>query len=205
MRQRSLFDEPARHVTKTLEEIRAELGDCGRCQLSERRTNIVFGQGDPHAEVMFVGEGPGQTEDERGLPFVGKSGIFFDLLVREELRLTRDKIYVTNVVKCRPPGNRDPQQIEIDTCRPFLEAQIDSVRPRVLVPVGKYAAQTILRSSAPISKLRGQTRVYHRQDRNILVVPTFHPAYVLRSPKEEWYLRLDLKLVRRHLTGDPLR
>jgi uracil-DNA glycosylase len=197
--QLDLFGSPAPVTRRPLQQIREELGECARCALAECRTRIVFGSGDPTARLLLVGEAPGATEDETGVPFSGKAGNLLWHLVWEELHLTRDEVYTTNVVKCRPPENRDPEPVETDTCRPFLEAQVDSIRPRVIMALGKYAAQTVLRSSLPISRLRGQTRAYGRHD--ILVVPTFHPAYVLRSPSEESRLVEDLRLVRRHLGG----
>ncbi|MEW6388506.1 MAG: uracil-DNA glycosylase [Thermodesulfobacteriota bacterium] len=163
----------------TLTEIREELGDCRRCKLSQSRTNIVFGAGSPQAELMFVGEGPGQEEDLQGLPFVGAAGGLLNNLL-SKLGLRREEVYIANIVKCRPPGNRDPEEDEIAQCLPFLKKQIKSVRPRVIVTLGKVAAQALLQTATPITKLRGKWQRYQK----IAVMPTFHPSYLLRFPKE---------------------
>jgi uracil-DNA glycosylase len=138
---------------------------------------VVFARGEPTSEVMFVGEGPGAEEDRQGLPFVGRSGQLLDRLVAEEMGLTRDQCYVCNVVKCRPPGNRDPRPDEIEACRPWLEAQIDQVEPKVIVTLGRFAAQVLLGTTEGINKLRGRSYPY----RSGVLIPTFHPAAVLRG------------------------
>ncbi len=165
----------------TLEAVRDAAVDCTRCGLAAGRTQVVFGTGDPHAELMFVGEGPGAEEDRQGLPFVGRSGRLLDRLVAEEMGLTRDTFYIANVVKCRPPDNRDPRPEEIRSCRPWLEAQIDLIGPTVIVTLGNFASKLLLDTTEGITKLRGSVHTY-RDGRS--VVPTFHPAAVLRGGGE---------------------
>jgi DNA polymerase len=163
-----------------LAAIRSDLGECTRCKLHGLgRTSIVFGVGSPTARLMFVGEAPGQDEDRQGIPFVGRAG---QLLTRtiERLGLNREDVYIANVIKCRPPGNRNPEPDEVATCEPFLFRQIDAIGPKVIVALGTFAAQTLLRTRDPISKLRG--RVFNW--RGARLVPTFHPAFLLRNPPE---------------------
>jgi len=178
----------------TLDDIRRELGDCTRCNLSQSRKNIVFGKGNPRAALVLVGEGPGREEDLAGEPFVGEAG---QLLTRilQAINLSRDEVYITNVVKCRPPKNRDPQPIEIETCSPFLKNQLQAIRPRVICALGKYAAQTLLETSEPISRLRG--KVYERQ--SLRIVPTFHPASLLRNPQWKRDVWQDMQLIQQLL------
>lgn len=160
---------------------REEVLACTECPLATLgRTQVVFGMGDPDADLMFVGEGPGAEEDRQGLPFVGRSGKLLDRLLADELGITRDRCYIANVVKCRPPDNRDPRPDEINTCRPHLERQIDLIRPRVLVTLGKFAAQLLLDTKAPITKLRGHTYPFG----DAVLIPTLHPAYALRGGGE---------------------
>jgi uracil-DNA glycosylase len=173
-----------------LPEIRAELGECTRCKLHQTRRNIVFGVGAEHASLMFVGEAPGEQEDKRGEPFVGPAGELLDKMI-EAMGWSRDTVYIHNVVSCRPPGNRNPQPDEVSACRPFLEARIAAISPRIIVALGRPAANTLLGTDAPISALRGR---FH--DRNgIQVMPTFHPAYLLREPDRKRDAWADLKLV----------
>ena len=141
-------------VPETLEVIRTDLGDCRRCRLSEKRKNIVFGTGDPHARLMFVGEGPGYDEDQMGEPFVGAAGKLLTKII-EAINHTREQVYICNIIKCRPPGNRNPMTDEIDVCFPFLKRQIASVKPDIICALGTFAAQTLLETKLPISKLRG--------------------------------------------------
>jgi len=183
---------------RTLEEIRAELGDCRRCKLCSGRTNIVFGVGNPQAELVFVGEGPGADEDAQGIPFVGKAGQLLTKMI-EAMGFARDEVYICNVVKCRPPGNRNPEPDEIEACEPFLKAQLDSIRPKAIVTLGKFAAQTLLRDSTPITRLRGLWRTYQ----GIPLMPTFHPAYLLRSPGEKKLAWADLKQVMKLFGKEP--
>jgi DNA polymerase len=164
-------------VFATLDEARDVASTCTRCVLSEGRTNVVFGTGSPACDVMFVGEGPGAEEDRLGVPFVGRSGQLLDRLVAEEMGLTRDEIAICNTVKCRPPGNRDPKPEEIEACKPFLDAQIEHIDPRVIITLGNFAAKLLLDTKTGITKLRGTE--YPFRDR--VLVPTFHPAAALRG------------------------
>jgi DNA polymerase len=173
-----------------LQVIRADLGDCRRCKLHGGRTTLVFGVGDPRAELMFVGEGPGADEDQQGEPFVGKAGQLLTRMI-EAMGYRREQVYIANVVKCRPPGNRNPEPDEIEACEPFLRRQLEAVKPTVIVALGKFAAHTLLRSTVPITRLRGQWSEYA----GVKVMPTFHPAYLLRSPHEKGKAWDDLKLV----------
>jgi DNA polymerase len=174
----------------SLAAVREELGDCTRCKLSQTRQNIVFGVGDPEAALMFIGEGPGAEEDRRGEPFVGKAGQLLDKMIRA-MGWTRDSVYIANIVKCRPPGNRDPEPDEVEACEPFLARQIEAVRPRVIVTLGRPSTQLLLRTRAPISALRGKFQEY----RGIRVMPTFHPAFLLRSPERKREAWDDLRAV----------
>jgi DNA polymerase len=189
---------PAATGRRTLEEIRTELGDCKRCKLCSGRTTIVFGTGNPKAELVFVGEGPGADEDAQGVPFVGKAGQLLTKMI-EAMGFSRDDVYICNVVKCRPPGNRNPEPDEIEACEPFLKAQLDAIRPKVIVALGKFAAQTLLRDSTPITRLRGTWKTYQ----GIPLMPTFHPAYLLRSPNEKKLAWVDLKQVMKMFGKEP--
>ena len=173
-------DTPAEPVSETLEDIRSHLGDCQRCRLSGGRTHIVFGQGNPEARLVFVGEGPGADEDRQGLAFVGAAG---QLLTKNigAMNLTREEVYICNVIKCRPPGNRNPESDEIEACRPFLERQLSAIGPEVICTLGTFAAQTLLGTTAPISRLRGRFHTYN----GIKLMPTYHPAYLLRNPDQK--------------------
>jgi DNA polymerase len=173
-------DPPPADPAARLVEVRKEIGDCTRCKLHEGRTNIVFGVGDPRTRLMFVGEGPGEQEDLQGEPFVGRAGKKLDEMI-QAIGLARDRVYIANIVKCRPPKNRDPEPDEIASCSPFLEAQIDAIRPRVIVTLGAPATRTLLGTRVGITKLRGNWQ----QFRGIPVMPTFHPAYVLRNYTRE--------------------
>lgn len=164
----------------TLAEVAAEAANCTRCRLAEGRKNVVFGMGNPEAHLMFVGEGPGAEEDRQGLPFVGRSGQLLDRLMRQELGLTREHCYICNVVRCRPPGNRDPLPDEIEACSPFLESTIEIVSPRVVMTLGNFATRRLLGTSEGISRLRGRSYPF----RNAQLVPTYHPAAALRGGGE---------------------
>jgi len=193
------LDPPKAPVAgRTLEEVRQELGDCTRCKLCKGRTNIVFGVGDPKAELVFVGEGPGADEDAQGIPFVGKAGQLLTKMI-EAMGFTRDEVYICNVVKCRPPGNRNPEPDEIEACEPFLKAQLAAIHPKAIVALGKFAAQTLTRDSTPITRLRGNWRSYE----GIPLMPTFHPAYLLRSPGEKKLAWADLKQVMKMFGKEP--
>lgn len=178
--------------------IRAEVGDCTRCKLAGGRTRLVFGVGNPRAELMFVGEGPGADEDQQGEPFVGKAGQLLTRMI-EAMGYRREEVYIANVVKCRPPGNRDPEPEEIAACEPFLKAQIAAVRPKVVVALGRFAVQTLLRDPTPITRQRGAWRDYE----GVKLMPTFHPAYLLRNPPEKAKAWADLQLVLRELGKAP--
>jgi DNA polymerase len=161
--------------------VRAELGECRRCPLCENRTRIVFGDGNPDADLLFVGEGPGEQEDLQGLPFVGRAGELLTRMIERGLGIPRRDVYICNIVKCRPPGNRTPLPNEVAACRPFLDAQIDAVRPRVIVALGKPATSLLLGRDVSITRVRGTWHDY----RGFAVMPTFHPAFVLRQYTEE--------------------
>ena len=175
----------------TLLTIRGELGDCTRCKLSRGRTNLVFGVGNPDAALMFVGEGPGRDEDLQGEPFVGRAGQLLTEIITKGMKLRRQDVYIANVVKCRPPDNRNPEPDEIAACLPFLARQIDLVQPRVIVALGTFAAQTLLDVKTPITRMRG---VWHDY-RGVKVMPTFHPAYLLRNPGDKRLVWADIKIV----------
>jgi len=171
------------------------LEGCPRCKLSKSRTNIVFGQGNPRAELMFVGEAPGRDEDEQGLAFVGKAGQLLTKIV-EAMGYKRDDVFIANVLKCRPPNNRNPEPDEVAACRPFLEEQIRLIAPKVIVTLGTFAAQALLETDESIGRLRGRWR----SARGVRVMPTFHPAFLLRSPERKKDVWEDMKLVRDFLS-----
>jgi DNA polymerase len=176
----------------SLKNIRTELGDCTRCKLHELgRTQIVFGTGDEHAKLMFVGEAPGRDEDIKGIPFVGRAGKLLTKII-ESIELSRESVYIANVIKCRPPQNRNPEADEVETCEPFLFSQIDSIKPKVIVALGTFAAQTLLKSTETISRLRGKVYEY----RGSSLIPTFHPAFLLRSPSRKRDVWEDMKKAR---------
>ncbi|HXK59484.1 MAG TPA: uracil-DNA glycosylase [Acidobacteriota bacterium] len=177
-----------------LEALRAEIGDCQRCKLAPRRTHLVFGSGNPDAELMFVGEGPGEDEDLQGLPFVGKAGQLLTRII-EAIDLKREQVYIANIVKCRPPNNRTPEPDEIAACRGFVEQQIRHIEPLVIVALGKTAAQTLLNTETPISRLRG--RFFDYKGRALM--PTYHPSYLLRKPEAKREVWEDMKAVREKL------
>jgi uracil-DNA glycosylase family 4 len=183
-------DDAPMVVDRGLAVIRAELGDCQRCKLCKTRNKIVFGVGPEPAPLMFVGEAPGADEDRLGDPFVGKAGELLDKMI-EAMGWSRSDVYIANVLKCRPPNNRNPEPDEIAACRPFLDAQIAAVRPRIIVTLGRPAANVVLGRDAPISALRGR---FH-EHKNLRVMPTFHPAYLLREPDRKRDTWSDLKQV----------
>lgn len=181
-----------------LTAIRSDIGDCTRCKLHGLgRRQIVFGVGNPNADLMFVGEAPGADEDVQGVPFVGRAGQLLTKII-EAIGLSRDEVYIANVIKCRPPGNRNPEPDEIAECEPFLLRQIESIQPKVIVALGTFAAQALLKSDLPISRLRGTFHDYH----GAKLLPTFHPAYLLRSPDRKRDVWEDMKKVRAMLAGD---
>jgi DNA polymerase len=174
----------------TLPQIRADLGECTRCKLHSTRKKIVFGVGAEDAPLMFVGEAPGEQEDKRGEPFVGPAGELLDKMI-EAMGWSRQSVYIANTVKCRPPGNRNPQPDELEQCMPFLRAQIQAIAPRIIVALGRPAANNLLGTDSPISALRGKFHDRH----GVKVMPTFHPAYLLREPDRKRDTWSDLKLV----------
>lgn len=177
--------------TTTLEELRVALGDCNRCKLCSGRTHIVFGVGNANADLMFVGEGPGRDEDLQAEPFVGRAGQLLTDIITKGMKLQRSDVYIANVVKCRPPNNRDPEPDEIAACRPFLQRQVEIVRPKVLVALGRFAAQTMLGTAVPISRLRGTWHEFA----GIKLMPTLHPAYLLRNPEDKKLVWEDIQKV----------
>ncbi len=187
---------------KGLQAVKDEIGDCQRCKLWRGRKTIVYGQGNPRAELMFVGEAPGADEDEQGLAFVGRAGQLLTDIIEKGLRMRRADVWIGNCVKCRPPQNRNPEPDEVLACQPFLEAQIRAIRPRVLVGLGKFGAQWLLKTAQPITRLRGNVGEYE----GIPVMPTYHPAYLLRNPagkKEVWEdMKAVLRLLGRPVPGD---
>lgn len=190
----------ARSPAEALAAIREDIGDCTRCKLHTLgRRQVVFGVGNPRAELMFVGEAPGADEDIQGIPFVGKAGQKLTQII-EAIGLKREDVYIANVIKCRPPGNRNPEPDEVDTCEPFLFRQIDTIKPKVIVALGKFAAQSLLKTEDPISRLRGRIYKY----RGAKLVPTFHPAYILRNPGSRREVWEDMKKVRAILRGEDL-
>jgi DNA polymerase len=177
-----------------LKAVRDELGDCRRCKLWEGRTNIVFGQGDPDAVLMFVGEGPGRDEDIQGVPFVGRAGQLLTKII-EAIDLGREDVYIANIIKCRPPQNRDPETDEVAACMPFLMKQIETIHPQIICTLGAVATRNLLGIKTPVSKIRGS---FQRLDHagGVMVMPTFHPAYLLRDPSKKRDAWEDMKKVR---------
>lgn len=171
--------------------IREEIGDCKRCRLCEGRTKIVFGQGSAGAELMFVGEAPGADEDASGLAFVGRAGQLLTDMIEKGMKMKRADVFIANVIKCRPPGNRPPETDEVLTCQPFLEAQIKAIQPRAIVALGATAGKFMTKTAEPISKLRSRFASWD----GIPVMPTYHPAYLLRNPAAKKDVWADLKLV----------
>jgi len=180
----------------SLEAIREEIGDCVRCKLHEHRTNIVFGEGNPEAKVVFIGEGPGADEDATGRPFVGRAGQLLDKIIAA-IGLKREDVYIANVVKCRPPGNRTPERDEVATCEQFLFRQLAFIQPAIIVALGSPAFQCLLRTKETITRARGEWREWN----GIKVMPTFHPAYLLRSPEKKREAWEDMKKVRDRLNS----
>jgi uracil-DNA glycosylase family 4 len=174
-----------------------ETAGCTNCRLAQGRTQVVFGLGDPDSDLMFVGEAPGFHEDQQGYPFVGQAGKLLDKLL-QGIGLTRENVYIANVIKCRPPGNRNPEPDEVEQCEPFLFRQIDTIKPKVIVALGKFAAQCLLRTNDPITRIRGREFKY----RDAILIPTYHPAYLLRTPSAKREVWADMKRVRAILRGE---
>lgn len=175
---------------ETLADIRFDLGDCQRCKLASGRTNIVFGNGHAAAKLVFVGEGPGFEEDQKGEPFVGAAGQLLTRIIAA-IHLSRKQVYICNIIKCRPPGNRNPEPDEIESCLPYLERQIAAIQPDLICALGKVAAQTLLNSDMPISRLRGRFYDYN----GVKLLPTYHPAYLLRNPDKKREVWEDMKML----------
>jgi DNA polymerase len=194
----SLFETPPPKPggPETLEQIRADLGDCQRCKLARGRKNIVFGEGNPHAELVFVGEGPGADEDEQGLPFVGRAGQLLNRMM-QVIGMKREEVYICNVVKCRPPGNRAPEKDEIEACSRFLFRQLEAIKPRLICCLGAPAVKTVLGIKEGITKIHGHFYDFAASK----ALATVHPAYVLRNPREEKILREDFEKIREFLKG----
>ncbi|HEX9190042.1 MAG TPA: uracil-DNA glycosylase, partial [Vicinamibacteria bacterium] len=190
---------PAGDPAAALAAVREDIGDCRRCKLWSGRKTIVFGQGNPRAELMFVGEAPGADEDEQGLAFVGRAGQLLTDIIEKGLKMKRSEVYIANVLKCRPPQNRNPEPDEVLSCQPFLEAQIDAIRPRVIVGLGKFGGQWLLKTAEPISRIRGRVGEY----KGMQAVPTWHPAYLLRNQAAKKDVWEDMKTVLR-LLGRPV-
>lgn len=181
-----------------LEEIRIDLGDCTRCPLHQGRRQIVFGEGNSSADLVFVGEGPGRDEDLQGRPFVGRAGQLLNRILRA-MGLTREEVYIANIVKCRPPNNRVPQTTEMETCIPFLMRQLQAIQPRIVCTLGSVASQTLLEIQTPISRIRGKFHERH----GFLILPTFHPAYLLRNPEKKREVWIDMKVILAKLGLEP--
>lgn len=194
----NLFEAPPspRSGPETLEQIRENLGDCRRCKLAPTRKTIVFGEGNPHAELVFIGEGPGADEDEQGLPFVGRAGKLLNRMM-QSVGLKREDVYICNVVKCRPPGNRTPESDEVNACSPFLYRQIEAIKPRLICCLGAPAVRTVLGIKEGITKIRGKFYTFG----STKALATVHPAYVLRNPREEKILREDFEKIREFLSS----
>ncbi len=175
-----------------LENIRSELGECTRCKLHQHRRHIVFGTGNPAAQLVFVGEGPGGEEDVQGKPFVGRAGQLLTKIINS-IDLTREEVYIANIIKCRPPNNRNPEPDEIKACEPFLIKQLDAIKPKIICALGTFAAQTLLETDERISRLRGKFIPY----RNSRLIATFHPAFLLRNPQRKRDVWEDMKMIRK--------
>ena len=184
-------------LKQSLDAVRAELGDCQRCGLAETRTNIVYGVGNPNARLVFVGEAPGREEDQKGEPFVGEAGRLLDKILHA-MGMQRDEVYICNVLKCRPPNNRDPLPEEVATCEAFLMRQIEAIKPQVIVGLGRFAVHSLLKSKTPISRIRGEWQSYQ----GVPMMPTYHPAYLLRNPEGKRDVWEDMKDVMRRLQID---
>ncbi len=187
--------EPQPFADFDLKKLRDEALGCTRCELHQTRKTVVFGTGNENADLMFVGEAPGADEDRSGEAFVGRAGQLLTKII-EAMELTRDEVYIANVIKCRPPGNRNPSSFEIETCEPFLQKQIELIKPKVICALGAFATQTLLRTNQRISMLRGRFHDYH----GIKVMPTYHPAYLLRNPHGKRDVWEDMKKVMAELS-----
>jgi len=189
-----ILKEPQQYLSQdkdnALQQLKKEIGDCTRCRLHKERKNVVFGEGSSGARLMFIGEGPGRDEDIQARPFVGEAGRLLTRLI-EKMGMKREDVYIANIVKCRPPFNRDPEEDEIATCKPFVERQAEIIHPGVIMSLGRVSAQSILGMKMPISRMRGNFFSFN----NIPLMPTFHPAYLLRNPKDKWLVWDDAQKV----------
>ena len=179
----------------SLEDLREHIGNCERCKLQQSRTNLVYGEGSPAAKLVFVGEGPGYDEDLAGRPFVGKSGKLLTKIIEKGMGLTREEVYICNVVKCHPPKNRDPEKDEVEACAPFLKKQLQIISPEVICCLGRVACQALLGSDFKITRERGKWRSYE----DIPLMPTFHPAYLLRNPSAKRQVWEDVKMIMKRI------
>jgi DNA polymerase len=192
---RDLFAPPGLAETGSLDDLRVFIGDCRRCKLAGHRTQIVFGVGNPRARLVFAGEAPGRDEDLKGEPFVGRAGQLLTEIITKGMRLRREDVYIANVIKCRPPENRNPEPDEVQCCEPFLIRQLELIKPEVVVALGKFAVQTLLGTKEAITRLRGRWHDYH----GIPLMPTFHPAYLLRNPADKRLVWEDIQKVMKAL------
>ena len=190
-------DKDVQSHVLTLAEVRKELGDCQRCKLHRTRRTIVFGEGNEKATLMFIGEGPGYDEDAQGRPFVGKAGQLLTKII-QSINLSRDEVYIANIIKCRPPQNRNPEPDEIQSCHPFLMKQIGVIQPKIICALGTFSAQTLLKTDAKISVLRG--KIYDLE--GIKVIPTYHPAFLLRNPDRKREVWEDMKKIAEWLNNN---
>lgn len=181
--------------SRALAQLRSEMGDCKRCKLHPHRTHLVFGSGNPDARLMLVGEAPGEEEDLQGQPFVGKAGQLLTRILKA-MGLERNDVYIANILKCRPPQNRNPQPDEIETCQPFLRKQVEIIHPKVVCALGTFAAQTLLQTDEKISRLRGRFHDYY----GVKLMPTYHPAYLLRNPQDKRLVWEDMRLIMKELS-----
>jgi uracil-DNA glycosylase len=193
--EEDFLTHPGVRATQALPELRAVIGDCQRCKLAPHRTQIVFGVGNPNADLVFVGEAPGGDEDLRGEPFVGRAGQLLTEIIVKGMKIRRQDVYIANIIKCRPPQNRDPEPDEIAACEPFLKQQLILIKPKVIVTLGKFAAQCLLKTRTPITRLRGAWASYQ----GIPLMPTFHPAYLLRNPADKRLVWQDIQQVMKML------
>jgi uracil-DNA glycosylase len=189
--EEDFLSHPGVRASTSLPDLRTVIGDCQRCKLAPHRTHIVFGVGNPNADLVFVGEAPGQDEDLRGEPFVGRAGQLLTEIIVKGMKIRREDVYIANIIKCRPPQNRDPEPDEIAACEPFLKHQLELIKPKAIVTLGKFAAQCLLKTRTPITRLRGVWANYQ----GIPLMPTFHPAYLLRNPGDKRLVWQDIQQV----------
>lgn len=189
--EQDFLTHPGVRESASLSDLRVVIGDCQRCKLAPHRTQIVFGVGNPDADLMFVGEAPGHDEDLRGEPFVGRAGQLLTEIIVKGMKIRRQDVYIANILKCRPPQNRNPEPDEIATCEPFLKHQLALIKPKAIVALGTFAAQCLLKTRTPITRLRGVWANYQ----GIPLMPTFHPAYLLRNPGDKRLVWNDIKQV----------